>query len=323
MTSLTLILPGLLWPPHSARQATHDLHLTSLPWLLGAAKPERCAPASAEEHLLACFGLDPKTGGLAALRALGDGLDEKHLLCADPVSLHVQHEGLMLGDVDTLNLTADEAHALTNSLNSSFPDVGRFIAAAPDRWYLALHRPLPAGTRPLFDVIGRRVDNFLPQDASMRRLMNEIQMLLHAHPVNQARERNGQMPVNSLWLWGEGALPQHPPRALHVDAEGPLARGLQRWAQARADAPTVRVLSSLWRPWLSGDLDAWREALIELDQHSLTPARQALKKGELTLTLMLPGDRFSLRLTCTRPPWWRLRPRRGDLQHLLTEHSPS
>ncbi|MCB1639923.1 MAG: hypothetical protein KDI15_13865, partial [Thiothrix sp.] len=30
----------------------------------------------------------------------------------------------------------------------------------------------------------------------------ELQMLLHQHPVNQARERQGQLPVNSLWLWG-------------------------------------------------------------------------------------------------------------------------
>ncbi len=34
--------------------------------------------------------------------------------------------------------------------------------------------------------------------------MNEIQMLLHEHPVNQRRERARQLPVNGWWLWGFG-----------------------------------------------------------------------------------------------------------------------
>jgi hypothetical protein len=32
-------------------------------------------------------------------------------------------------------------------------------------------------------------------------------MLLHEHPVNQAREANGDLPVNSLWFSAGGVLP--------------------------------------------------------------------------------------------------------------------
>jgi len=34
-------------------------------------------------------------------------------------------------------------------------------------------------------------------------LFNEIQMLLFSHPVNEAREVRGELPVNSVWLWAE------------------------------------------------------------------------------------------------------------------------
>jgi len=36
-----------------------------------------------------------------------------------------------------------------------------------------------------------------------RAQLNELQMQLHDHPLNQAREARGELPVNSLWLWAE------------------------------------------------------------------------------------------------------------------------
>ena len=40
-----------------------------------------------------------------------------------------------------------------------------------------------------------------------RVLGNDIQVLLHNHPVNQARVAKGAAPVNGLWLWGGGRFP--------------------------------------------------------------------------------------------------------------------
>jgi hypothetical protein len=40
--------------------------------------------------------------------------------------------------------------------------------------------------------------------ASFHRLQSEIQMLLHEHPVNEARRQRGQLVINTLWLWGGG-----------------------------------------------------------------------------------------------------------------------
>ncbi len=66
---------------------------------------------------------------------------------------------------------------------------------------------LDLATTPLSVAIGRDIEPLMPQgdDAlRFRSLLNELQMLLFEHPVNQAREARGELPINSLWLWGGG-----------------------------------------------------------------------------------------------------------------------
>ena len=44
---------------------------------------------------------------------------------------------------------------------------------------------------------------FLPQGSDLKRwqtLLTELQMLLHTHPINQARTARGARPINSFWL---------------------------------------------------------------------------------------------------------------------------
>ncbi len=53
-------------------------------------------------------------------------------------------------------------------------------------------------------LANRNASAYLPDgedSGQLRRLMTELQMLLHAHPVNEERERLGKLPVNSLWFW--------------------------------------------------------------------------------------------------------------------------
>jgi hypothetical protein len=54
-----------------------------------------------------------------------------------------------------------------------------------------------------------------------------MQMLLHDHAINQSREQNGLVPINSLWLSG-GGLKQAPEVAVkrNIFAKSALVRGL-------------------------------------------------------------------------------------------------
>jgi len=62
---------------------------------------------------------------------------------------------------------------------------------------------------------------------SVRRLMTELQMLLHDHPVNEQRSRRGLPVINAIWPWGSGtsgaAAPAQLPSAF---GDVPYLRGL-------------------------------------------------------------------------------------------------
>ena len=85
-------------------------------------------------------------------------------------------------------------------------------------------------------------------------LLNEAQMVLHAHPVNEAREARGEPAVNSLWLWGAGRA----------------ARRARRWQSVAADDPAVlgaRGLAGARQRALPRSAQEWLERLPEDGRH--------------------------------------------------------
>ena len=109
--------------------------------------------------------------------------------------------------------------AYASQIGTLFGDAGFPIDAPdPSRWYLRM----PAGaTLPAFpgpeealgtDLFDALVGTGPTGDAVARRwrtLLSEAQVILHNHPWNERRAAAGLAPVNSLWFWGGGALPDH------------------------------------------------------------------------------------------------------------------
>ena len=67
-----------------------------------------------------------------------------------------------------------------------------------------------------------------PDAGALRRLMTELQMLLHEHPVNEARARRGLPAVNAVWIWGQGTVAESTSTSTlpAVFADVPYARGI-------------------------------------------------------------------------------------------------
>jgi 2,3-bisphosphoglycerate-independent phosphoglycerate mutase len=75
---------------------------------------------------------------------------------------------------------------------------------------------------PPHDIIGREIGAYLPGAVGSARsidrgmevtkrildLMSRSQSFLKSHSVNLSREKKGQRPANSIWLWGQGRAPQ-------------------------------------------------------------------------------------------------------------------
>ncbi|MGY3264815.1 phosphoglycerate mutase [Lysobacter sp. HA35] len=144
----------------------------------------------------------------------GDARDSSWLR-ADPAYVRADINGARLLAIgDMLGLDAETAEALLRPLRPLFGDAGMPIdAGRPNAWYLRLApgSPLPAFISP-DDALGSDLFDQMPQGAEGKRwraLMSEAQVLLHHHPVNADRLNRGLAPVNSIWFWGAGRLPDH------------------------------------------------------------------------------------------------------------------
>jgi len=133
-------------------------------------------------------------------------------LRADPVYVRPDLGGARLMAWGNLGLSAAEADMFLASLRPIFEEAGLpILATEPERWYLRLPREmsLPAFTPPV-DGLGEDLLAHLPEGPEGRRwrmLLNEAQVTLHNHPRNIERTAAGLIPINSLWFWGGGVLP--------------------------------------------------------------------------------------------------------------------
>lgn len=319
---LHLLVPGLIWPSIHARGFANTLALPALSRLLGAGH-HRVEPAETPEQTWArLFKADTATLADAPLRRWGeaDALRvDTPLLCADPSHLHFAGNYLLLTDAGELAITREEADALIAAINAEFSDIGRFEAPTPDRWYLHPTKAPTAQLSRLSAATGRPVVHYLPSNGDAlvwQRTMNEIQVVLHNHPINRTREAAGQRTINSVWFWGPGELPASlSAPATHLAVSSPLVRGMARAAglepttpQTFADLPAgdaLVELSAVYHPSLYLDLEPWQAALLDLERDWFAPAVAALKAGTLsTLTLTMPDERGGRQITLKRRHLW-------------------
>ena len=124
-------------------------------------------------------------------------------------------------------------------------------------------------------VIGRNLQAWMPesnQAAPLRRLQNEMQMLLYTHPVNDARDAQGLSPINSVWFSGTGALP--------ADYQAPDSQA------------QPRMLDTLRESALTQDTAAWQQAWQKLDASEIAALLPAAASGQ-PIELTLCGERSS------------------------------
>lgn len=319
-----------------------DLRLPALEWLFAHGTLTRSVGRGLEACLLQQFGIEGALP-IACYTQLADGgtADGAYWLRADPVHLQAQRDQLVLVDSAMLAITADEAGALTATLNQHFAqDKLRFIPRHPARWYIALDTAADLTTHPLPQIAGRAINERLPSGAEGQRwnqLLNEAQMLLHAHPINQMRETQGQPAINSVWVWGGGAAQALEPSSWGgMWADDALARGLAIAARTKvhdlpphatpflAEAKTgdthLVVLDGLRRAAWYGDDAAWREGLARLEANWIKPLLHALRRGRVSeMTLHAIGEQGCLTVTSNRVRRWQFWRRSKSLRHYLPE----
>jgi len=304
LSGATLNLPGLA---RLARFATATPHAASWRgWLarwLGHAELANAPPAS-------IVALTVSAAQIAAAQSVW--LAQPLHLLASVHGVHLPPQGLLrLAQAEQLELARSFATTFAASGYGLIPlATGAFLLTAPSV-------PGEVHTADPAECAGATLSEALPQGpgaGSLRRVGVEIEMWLHAQPLNVARERAGALPISALWLWGGG--PPWAARARrgaaadrHVLSDDPYVQGLAQLAGAPSGPlpeslqaqplESARVLAQLpVAPPVRAEHEpgSLAPALERLDREWVAPAAAAVARGELA-ELTLVSERSALSLT--------------------------
>jgi hypothetical protein len=204
-----------------------------------------------------------------------------------PCHWQVEQAQVTLLDPMQLDLSEEESRALLVAMQPYFEEDGiTLLFDSPARWLASGELFRGLATASPQRVTGQDVAPWMPPTSTLRRLQNEMQMLLYTHPLHDARVARGALPVNSFWVSGSGALDTVPP---------PTA------------TPPI-VAQQLIAPALQQDWQAWAKAWQALDAAEGAALLAALNQGASDLRLTLCGENNALPFVhMPRGGWARIR----------------
>ena len=249
--------------------------------------------------------------------------DSNHWLCADPVYIHPDRSEALLYAHEELDIQLDEAQALTELINQHYKDdPWQLHVGSCHRWYIELEKPFDLATSTLQLVKGNNVFDYLPSGEDGRywqQCMNEVQMLLHSSDVNQQREAQGKMPVNSLWLWGYGSQEEHENLPWnHIYTNDAVLKGLGLYSGSEVDDlpesadgivndddKVLVYYDKLQALSQQQDIYAWLTELQSLEDNWFEPLLDRVRKEAIQLTVLLDeNEAYSFTGKHLRR-WWR------------------
>jgi hypothetical protein len=290
MAASTLLLPKLSQLRGAGRSATLEL------LLVRGRSLSRLEPGL-RGLLSGLIENHPGPAAVAPVTALADGLGRQAAtwLRADPAYVRADMAAARLLMCGGFALEPEQVTQLTRALSPLFGDEGfELHAPDPERWYLRLPREskLPAFAAPE-DVLGDDLHAHLPEGdlgKRWRRLLNEAQIVLHNHPINVARAEQRLAPVNSVWFWGAGSLPDSVKTGLGgIVSDDPYLRGLAQLANVHGCGLDSYDQESMSQPNKLFDLRGVRRS-EELEARWLAPMLQALRDKRLERVLLRFGD---------------------------------
>ncbi|SDY72088.1 hypothetical protein [Nitrosomonas sp. Nm33] len=313
--NLHLLIPGLFWPEAGRSEVYGGLSLSALEVILAKSHCAESQSQGIEEWLCQTFGVSKQQDWpIAPIMLQLDGTDEKpdqneYWLRADPVHLRIQNNHMLLADSQVFSISLKESIQFADTLNQYFSKSGIvFLPLHPDRWYVRIAKIPCLQTRLLSEMIGKNINNLLPigEDSSAwHSIFNEIQMLLHTHPLNQEREERGEFAINSIWFWGGGMMPQnicstfnqiwcdhtftHALAVASGIASNPLPHDATMWQRQAKPGNHLVVLDTLWGKTQYRNIYEWRECLSSFEQRWFIPLLEAMKKrviSQLTITVL-------------------------------------
>jgi hypothetical protein len=132
----------------------------------------------------------------------------------EPIHIHAARDHLVLTSTQILDIKASEADTLFESVKDIFAEMSSIThRSKPHKWFIESSALQTLSTVSTAQAEGRNIDHWMPSDTSIegvarqwRKWQNEIQMIWFNHPVNEARQAEGMLSINSVWISGNGTL---------------------------------------------------------------------------------------------------------------------
>ncbi len=178
-------------------------------------------PPGSDVANLSLLGYDPAQyyTGRAPLEAASMGIslapDQTAFRC-NLVTLDRTSNGKVhMVDFSADHISSEEAHELISALEAACgSEIFHFNAGVSYRHLLTVTGPLPTFTTvPPHDHIEKEVTSFWQDylvDDNWKNLLEKACDILANHPINLQRIKDGKLPANGIWPWGEGKMPEMP-----------------------------------------------------------------------------------------------------------------
>lgn len=331
--NLNLLIPDLFWPDSSQTEIYNDLSVRSLEVLLSKNSSTMDPPQEIETWLCKEFNVAKQQNDwpIAPLTLLTDApalakTSKDFWMRADPVHLRIEQNHIMLADSQAFQISIEEAEQIVQDLNHNLGNHDfSFFPLHPDRWYIRTPKAPEIFTHTLSHVTCKNINNFLPtgsESIAWHKIFNEIQMLLHEHPINQARESRRELTINSVWFWGGGNMPQStksPYTHVWSDDDLPHAFALasntnhsklpvdaQVWLQTQISGNHLVILDALHEKAKYRNAYSWRDTLGDMEKNWFSPLYTALKKGKINqLTITALNETASQSFVIKRSDLWK------------------
>lgn len=332
--NLTLIIPGIF---ESLAKGERKINgLKSLETLLVRSDKEKYPADSLYQCMLDLFDIDPSGPAylpVAALSRFSDTgkRDPGIWMHIDPLYLEADKDRLISRGNSILDISNDEATVLIDLLNQTYVKEGWYFESChANRWYVQIRQQPESEFSAPTDVLGRNIETFLPKgndQMDWHRFINEVQMLFHSSTVNQQRMENGVYPINSIWCWGAGPLPEQVSTGLdRVYANVPFVKGLamlsgcehhslpenahaviKSLARSEKDTDCLVVMEPTEEDILSLDFEHYKDKLNMLEHEWFQPLVQGMEKGYLSSLSLLAcnGLKYALKKNNLRRFWRR------------------
>lgn len=308
-TSSHLLIAWAASAAPGCQQALRELALPQLQRLLARLRARQDGAAAADETSLSppheralaqALGLPCADGRIPwaawQRQQQGRAADGQAWAFVTPCQWQVGADHVTLRDPDELALDEAATRALLAVVAPWFAADGiELHYDQPGRWIGCGAPFADLACAALERALLRDLRRWLPdprQARTLLRLHSEVQMLLHTHPLNAAREQRGQAPVNAFWLHGAGRLPAASANTADTASAASAA------SAATVAQPTL--LDSLSGPALHGDWQSWAREWRALDAGPLADLLRQARRGQ-SVRLTLCGERRALSLHGPQP----------------------